>query len=80
MASKLTLRLDEELIERAKAQAKSRGKSVSEMVGDYFRVLDSPSSAGEEELPPRVKALVGSLAECGLDEADYRAWLERKHQ
>ncbi len=81
MPTKLTLRLDEELIRRAKATAKRRGKSISEMVGDYFRLLDSPSPAPkEEELTPRVKALLGSLAGCRLDEEDHREWLERKHQ
>ena len=31
MQTKLTLRLEEQLIERAKAHAKKRGKSVSQM-------------------------------------------------
>jgi hypothetical protein len=81
MPTKLTLRLDEDLIRRAKTQAKLRGKSVSEMVGDYFRVLgEAPTDNGEDELTPRVRALMGALAGSDLDEDDYRAWLERKHQ
>ncbi len=80
MPTKLTLRLDEDLIRRAKAQAKLRGKTVSEMVADYFRVLDEVSPAADEELTPRVRALKGALADSGLDARDYRIWLERKHQ
>ena len=36
MQTKLTLRLDEELIGVAKAFARSSGKSVSRIVADYF--------------------------------------------
>ena len=40
MQTKLTLRMDDELIARAKAHAKKRGKSVSQLVADYFYVLE----------------------------------------
>ncbi|MCS3827622.1 antitoxin component of RelBE/YafQ-DinJ toxin-antitoxin module [Salinibacter ruber] len=51
MKSKLTLRLDEGVKERAKRLAEERGTSVSKIVEDYFRLLlrDSsgvPSSVG----------------------------------
>jgi antitoxin component of RelBE/YafQ-DinJ toxin-antitoxin module len=39
MKSKLTLRLDDELKERAKRLAEERGLSVSRLVEDYFRLL-----------------------------------------
>lgn len=39
MKSKLTLRLDDEVKERAKRLAKRRGTSVSKIVEDYFRLL-----------------------------------------
>ena len=39
MKSKLTLRLDEGLKERAKRLADERGISVSQLVEDYFRLL-----------------------------------------
>jgi hypothetical protein len=53
MKSKLTLRLDDDLKERAKRLAEKRGISVSRLVEDYFRLLlrkttggDGPSSEG----------------------------------
>jgi hypothetical protein len=54
MKSKLTLRLDEGVKERAKRLAEERGTSVSKIVEDYFRLLlrDSsggPSSAGSSD-------------------------------
>jgi Ribbon-helix-helix protein, copG family. len=39
MKSKLTLRLDEDLKERAKQLADERGISVSRLVEDYFQLL-----------------------------------------
>ena len=36
MQTKLTLRLDEELIKFAKVYAKERGKSLSQIVADYL--------------------------------------------
>ncbi|MCS3856624.1 hypothetical protein GGP78_003328 [Salinibacter ruber] len=46
MKSKLTLRLDEGLKERAKRLAEERGTSVSKIVEDYFRLLLRDSSDG----------------------------------
>jgi hypothetical protein len=46
MKSKLTLRLDEGLKERAKRLAEERGTSVSKIVEDYFRLLLRDSSGG----------------------------------
>jgi len=52
MKSKLTLRLDEDLKERAKRLAEKRGTSVSKIVEQYFKLLlqeDSPVQEGSEE-------------------------------
>ena len=54
MKSKLTLRLDEGVKERAKRLAEERGTSVSKIVEDYFRLLlrgssNGPSSVGGSE-------------------------------
>ena len=50
MKSKLTLRLDEDLKERAKQLADKRGTSVSKIVEHYFKLLlreDSSDASGE---------------------------------
>ena len=39
METKLTLRLEDKLIRKAKKLAKDRGKSVSRMVADYIVAL-----------------------------------------
>jgi hypothetical protein len=82
MRSKLTLRLDDELIREAKALAEQRGTSLSQLVASYFRALTRrPSEAPREEpLPPLTRALVGVLRDEEIREEGYRAHLERKHR
>jgi hypothetical protein len=47
MKSKLTLRLDDDLKERAKRLAEERGVSVSRLVEDYFRLLLRDRAGGD---------------------------------
>ena len=57
MKSKLTLRLDKDLKERAKRLAEKRGTSVSKIVEHYFKLLlqeDSPVQEGSEEGPSKI--------------------------
>ena len=77
MQTKLTLRLDGQLIERAKAHAKKRGKSVSQMVADYFALLDRDDQP--ETLAPLTRSLYGSLGGAVVDEDTYREHLEKKY-
>ena len=77
MQTKLTLRLEEQLIERAKAHAKKRGKSVSQMVADYFALLDRDDRP--ETLAPLTRSLHGTLRGTAVDEDTYRGHLEEKY-
>ena len=79
MQSKLTLRLDEGLIRRAKGIAKRRGKSLSQMVAEYFALLGSRSSKEADELAPTVNSLKGVLKGSKLDREDYKRHLEDKY-
>jgi len=81
MNTKLTLRMDDRLIESAKHYSANSGKSVSRMVADYFTMiqnekLDHPLN---DELTPTVRALKGILADTGIDKAAYLQHLEEKH-
>jgi len=89
MQTKLTLRMDKELIEQAKSYAKTRDKSLSELVADYLAALDlgilhKSKGTKSEAMPPITASLWGLLAsdptESALDEDDYRSYLEQKHQ
>ena len=78
MQTKLTLRLDDQLVRAAKRHAKQAGCSVSQMVSDYFAAIaaaESPPST----LTPKVSQLMGALEGAGVVEADYHAHLERKY-
>ncbi|MDA3791512.1 MAG: DUF6364 family protein [Desulfobacula sp.] len=79
MNTKLTLRLDENLIKSAKNYANISGKSVSQMVADYFYLLDIKTIKKPEQLGPIVKSLKGSLKDADLDESDYKKYLEDKY-
>ena len=80
MQTKLTLRLDRELIERAKRYARRTGKSVSEVVADFFTQLEARKAAETEPHSPAVESLVGALAGKKVSEADYQAYLVEKHR
>jgi hypothetical protein len=77
--TKLTLRLEEGLIRRAKAFARRRGKSVSQVVADYFSALGKRRTTADDELTPAVRSLKGSLRKSGVGVRDYRRHLEDKY-
>ncbi len=77
MTTKLTLRLDQELIARAKRHSADTGRSVSQLVADFFFLIEAQDSG--VEITPRARALRGVLAGSELDEDDYRRHLEIKH-
>jgi hypothetical protein len=80
MATKLTLRLDERLIRKAKTYAQRQGKSVSQLVAEFFARLGQPPEAENDELSPTVRRLQGLIREKGVDEETYRRHVEKKHR
>lgn len=80
MQTKLTLRLDDELIEEAKSYAGRMGKSVSQIVADYFRVLAADKVASPPPSAPITESLHGLLKGAKIGEGDYRKYLEEKHR
>jgi len=79
MQTKLTLRLEDELIDKAKTLARQRGKSLSKLVAEYFNFITSKELKSEADLPPVVKSLYGSLADSDVKESDYKKYLEGKY-
>jgi hypothetical protein len=79
MQAKLTLRLEERLIRRAKAHARRTGKSVSQIVADYFAFLGKRSTNGDSKLTPTVRSLRGLLSGSDVGVEDYHEYLEEKH-
>lgn len=79
MQTKLTLRLEDQLIEQAKTYAARAGKSVSQIVADYFKLLASEKTGPVSPSATVTQSLRGLLREAKLDEKDYRKYLEDKH-
>ncbi len=80
MQTKLTIRVDDRLISRAKVHARETGKSLSQLVADYFAILENTSTSDVDNLPPITRELCGALADARVDEADYREHLAEKYR
>jgi hypothetical protein len=79
MHTKLTLRLEEKVIEQAKHYAQQSGKSLSQIVSEYFVLLEAKPT-DSAKLSPTVSKLRGSLNKNSGDQEDYRKYLSQKHQ
>jgi hypothetical protein len=77
MNTKLTLRLDDRLITSAKRHSAESGRSISQLVADFFALIEI--EAGDIDATPRVRSLRGVLAGSGLDASDYKRHLEEKY-
>jgi predicted HicB family RNase H-like nuclease len=77
MKSKLTLRLEKEIIERAKEYSAERGESVSNLVEKFFKLLSEKGRS--EGITPTVKKLKGLLKDSKVSESDYKKYLEEKY-
>jgi hypothetical protein len=78
MQTKLTLRLDDQLVKQAKTYAEKSGKSVSQLVADYFSLLNA-SASSKSEITPSVRRLKGVLKKSKADVQDYQKYLEEKY-
>jgi len=79
MQTKLTLRMEKQLVELAKAYASTQGKSLSKMVADYFKLLSDTRGKQNDEFTPIALSLRGSLGKTQIDESDYRKYLQEKY-
>ena len=61
MDKKLTLSLNQKIIEKAKKFAKSNNTSLSKMIEAYFNALTSPENEDELKTTPLVKSLSGLI-------------------
>ena len=76
MQTKLTLRIDEELINSAKAYSTRSGKSVSKIVADLFKSIQSNDKVSVTQ---NVGSLKGVIKH-NISESDYKAHLENKYK
>jgi antitoxin component of RelBE/YafQ-DinJ toxin-antitoxin module len=78
--TKLTLRLDEELIDEAKDYAKKEGKSLSRLVAEFFTAISAKKSHFDKsKLRPVTSKLYGSLKDQDISKEDYKKHIEKKY-
>ena len=74
MNTKLTLTLEKEVIEMAKAYAKEKGQSLSELVENYFKLVTiDRRKIKPKELSPRIRRLRGIIKV--TEKIDYKKTL-----
>ena len=81
MDTKLTLKLNEDIIEKAKEYAKSKKTSLSDLIENYLQKLTSDKKS-KKTITPLVKSLSGiiSLPEDYDDKKDYTEYLTNKYK
>lgn len=65
MNTKLTLRMDDNLIESAKKYSAKTGKSVSRIVADLFQIINNDKLNKGSSITPTVLSLKGVLKKKG---------------
>ena len=80
MDSKLTLKLDENVIERAKSYASVRKLSLSRLIENYLDSLTQHVEKYDVEISPFVKSIsTGKSIPLDLNDKDYRDFLSDKY-
>jgi len=79
MNTKLTLRLDDNLIASAKEYSAKTGKSVSKIVSDFFVIIKNEKLKKSSSVTPTVQSLRGILKHSDLSIKDYKKYLEEKY-
>ncbi|MFM2359404.1 MAG: hypothetical protein RLY16_1397 [Bacteroidota bacterium] len=79
MNVKLTLTLEENVIERAKLYAKKTGRSLSDLIENYLDAITQEQAVGD--IPPKLQKIIGAvkLPDNFDEEKELRAYLEKKH-
>lgn len=78
MDAKLTLKLDQKVIEKAKLYASEKKLSLSSLIEAYLNLLTSETAKNEFEISPFVKSLSSGVSipadyDYKKDRADYLA-------
>ena len=75
MNTKLTLTIEQSIIEKAKAYAKGKGRSLSDIIENYLKIITKELEVSEE-ISPLVKSLRGSFK--APENFDYKKELSKE--
>lgn len=76
MSTKLTLTIDESIIQQAKKYAKIKENSLSNIIENYLKMLVKENPNSETEFTPIVKSLKSSFT--AESDFDYKKELTKK--
>ncbi len=76
MNTKLTLTIEQEVIERAKQYAKGENRSLSNIIENYLKSLTAQKATNKNHLSPSISALKGTFNM--PQNLDYKKELERR--
>lgn len=74
MNTKLTLTIEEKIIQRAKKYAKEKNRSLSGIVENYLKILTQEEDNEHKKITPLVKSLQGSFT--APENFDYKKELQ----
>jgi predicted CopG family antitoxin len=76
MNTKLTLTIEQSVIEKAKKYAQKKERSLSDLIENYLKALTKDDAKNDIELTPIVKSLKGSFT--APKNIDYKKELAHK--
>ncbi len=75
MNTKLTLTVDQAIIIKAKAYAKEKGRSLSDLIENYLKAITKEQQDTEEDITPIVKSMKGAFK--APEEFEYKKELAK---
>lgn len=79
MDTKLTLKMDQSVIQSVKKYAEKNNRSLSKLVEDYFKNLVADNEP-DKQYSPLVEELSGVISAEVLQNLDYVSYLEKKYE
>jgi len=76
MNTKLTLIIEQTIIEKAKKYAKEKGRSLSDIIENYLKVITTDDKNENNDLTPIVKSMKGSFKV--PEDFDYKKELSKR--
>ncbi len=80
MDTKLTLKLDESIIKKAKQFAKENNISLSKLIEGYLKALTNNDSSKDIQISPLVESITGVIAEPDEERKNYNNYLNKKYK
>lgn len=76
MNTKLTLTIEQKIIEKAKKYANERGRSLSDIIENYLKAITKEDTIEDIDLTPMVKSMKGTFK--APKNIDYKKELSKR--